>query len=89
MRKVRIPSRSLVAILSGITGMGADPLADIYPSALSPDARALFLRNFREGRMITRISLDRQVDDDDDWIEFEFGDPDAAISAFVAASKPT
>jgi hypothetical protein len=41
----------------------------------------------QQGRMITRIRVDADEDDSDDWITIEFGEPDPAISPFVVKPK--
>ena len=40
-----------------------------------------FLRNLQQGRLPVMIAVIKTDENDaDDWIEFEFGDPDPAIS---------
>lgn len=42
-----------------------------------------FDRILAEGRMIKNIRVEKCEDDDDDWIVFEFGEPDPALSQFI------
>jgi len=41
-----------------------------------------FRRALIAGRMIKAVVVDPAGDTDDDWVEFEFTEPDAAISPF-------
>jgi hypothetical protein len=40
-----------------------------------------------QGRMIEKINVEVDENDNDDWITFKFGDPDPSISPFVTHSK--
>jgi hypothetical protein len=40
-----------------------------------------------QGRMIEKINVEVDENDNDDWITFEFGNPDPSISPFVTHSK--
>ena len=41
-----------------------------------------FLLELRAGKMISKVSVESGGSNDDDWITFEFGSPDAAITLF-------
>ena len=43
-----------------------------------------FQRSLDSGQMIASVGVENAGDEDDDWLAFEFGPPDAAI----APSKP-
>ncbi len=43
----------------------------------------VFETQVREGRMLKAVQLERSEHDDDDWLVFEFGGPDAAVSPYV------
>ena len=79
IRTVRIPSRSLLALLSGQMSP-SEFLAPFQQDIGAPgQAHKLpnpFQRAVLEGRMINRVRVDPAVNENDDWITFEFGDPD-------------
>lgn len=83
--KLRIGSREFTEILAGVRTIqddgakyvGIRPIKDRRPNFFE----AAVLRHLQAGRLpktITVIGTDE--DDDDDWIELEFGDADPAIS---------
>ena len=42
-----------------------------------------FLRNLDEGRLITKIEVEKGTPaEDDDWLIFTFGEPDPAMSPY-------
>jgi len=79
---VRISSRALVELLAG--AMTSEEFMRIHRfDEVRPGFRANpFACFLEEGRMIRKISVDPSQTEDDDWIEFEFGDRDPAISDF-------
>lgn len=84
-RKIRISSRELMEILAGLRTLEDNGAKNIEASRRMPRqpnfAQTAFLRNLQEGRLPAAISVIKtDEDDDDDWIEFEFCDPDPAIS---------
>ena len=45
--------------------------------------RNTFLRNLDEGRLITKIEVEKGTPaEDDDWLIFTFGEPDPAVSRY-------
>lgn len=83
--KVRIGARELAEILAGRRSILDDGIK--FPERRTDKPRppnlvqAVFDRKLREGRLPRSITvLHTGEDDSDDWIEFEFGDPDPAIS---------
>lgn len=86
-RKIRISSRELVEILAGLRTLADNGAKNIEASRRMPrqpnPAQAAFLRNLQEGRLPTVISVIKADENgNDDWVEFEFGNPDPAISPF-------
>ncbi len=83
--KVRIGARELAEILAGRRSIRDDGIK--FPEHRTDDVgrpnlvQAMFERKLGEGRLPTSITvLHTGEDDSDDWIEFEFGDTDPAIS---------
>lgn len=83
--KVRIGARELAEILAGRRSIADDGIK--FPEHRTDKARQpnlvqiMFERKLREGRLPTLITvLHTDEDDSDDWIEFDFGDADPAIS---------
>lgn len=74
-KRIKISSRELMELLSG--RIGIEKFNNLHEWSNPFELR------LREGRLPKSISV-VQSDDDaaDDWIEFEFGDPDPAISPF-------
>lgn len=84
-RTLRISAREVMETLAGRRTL-ADGGAK-YPAAIPQDAdapaRQMVERQLREGRLPTRIEvIPGGTDEEDDLIEFTFGDPDPAISPF-------
>lgn len=84
-RTIRIGSREFTEILAGLRTIkddgakyvGIRPNKDRRPNLFE----AAVLGNLHEGRLPESIKVVKTgEDDDDDWIEIEFGDPDPAIS---------
>lgn len=86
--KVRISSRELVEVLAGrrtLADNGAKYVdrARVLGAGEPNRVQALFDRYLREGRLPDAIEVIKGADDEeDDWIEFDFSKPDAAISPF-------
>ena len=85
IRTVRVPSRSLLDLLSGqmMPSEFLAPFEDMGAPTQTKKIPNPFQRAVREGRMITRVRVDPAVNENDDWITFEFGDPDPLVSPFV------
>jgi hypothetical protein len=86
---VKISARSVLELLAGrITASEINEAHDWLPESgrgsgmLNPFERCL-----REGRLITRISVDTSEDEADDWLTIEFGESDPAISPFVVHNR--
>jgi hypothetical protein len=83
--KIRIGSRELIEILAGLRTLEDNGAKHIEASRSRPrqpnPVQTAFLRNLQLGRLPAAVTVIRtDEDDNDDWIEFEFGDPDPAIS---------
>ena len=83
--KLRISSREFTEILAGLRSIQEDgakyvgkrPSADRKPNMFE----AAVLRQLQAGRLPKTVTVVKTgEEDDDDWIEIEFGDPDPAIS---------
>jgi len=87
-RYMRISSRALHELLAGTVSceefmrkhrfVEEDGRPDINP----------FAGFLNEGRMISAIHVDASDEEDDDWLVFEFGERDAAISKFRSVKSP-
>jgi hypothetical protein len=83
--KIRISSRELMEILAGLRTLEDNGAKYIEASRKMPrrpnPAQIAFLHNLQEGRLPAAISVIKTGEDDgDDWVEFEFGSLDPAIS---------
>ena len=83
--KIRISSRELIEILAGLRTLGDNGAKFVAASRQLPQRsnapQQAFLHNLQQGRLPVSISVIKTGEDDnDDWVEFEFGDPDPAIS---------
>ncbi|WP_246304555.1 hypothetical protein [Ensifer sesbaniae] len=79
-RRIRISSRELTEVLAGLRTLG-DGATQFGEAAQSDSPQSAFLRNLTEGRLPVAVTVIKTDENhSDDWIEFEFGDPDPAIS---------
>lgn len=83
-RKIRLSARALLELLAGKISYeeflelhGFDPSE--VPSLLSGNP---FAYQFDRGKLIESISLHKSENEDDDYVDFEFGNPDPAVSPF-------
>ena len=87
----KISSRVLHELLAG--RISSDRFMELHgwdASQAGNGFRAnLFRRALESGRMIKTIRVEPGGDKDDDWLEFEFGAPDPAVSPFLAARSDT
>ena len=76
---LRISSRALLEHLAGIRD------SKEFAALHHFDRENPFLSRYSQGQLLTgmRIQTSDNPDDDDEWIVFEFGAPDPAISPFV------
>ena len=83
--KIQMSAREFVETLAGIRTLADNGAKNIEASRKMPPEhsrlQSVFLRQLKEGRLPSAITVIKtDSDDSDDWIEFEFGDPDPAIS---------
>lgn len=83
--KIRISSRELMEVLAGLRTLADNGAKNIAASRKTLGdvnrAQNAFLRNLNQGRLPVSVSVIRtDEDDNDDWVVFEFGDPDPSIS---------
>ncbi len=54
-----------------------------------PGGQTPFRRMLAQGRLIKNVRIEKSDDpeDDDDWLVFEFGEPDPAVMPFVARRR--
>jgi len=92
-RYMRISSRALHELLAG--EMTSDRFHQLHRFKTDGDKRNRanpFLAALLQGRMIADVWVERDEDEDDDWVVFEFGNKDPAISGFEVikdANPPT
>ncbi len=74
VKKIGISSRELLEALAGGRKLGGD---------YSPDLQETFQKVLEEGRLpVSAKVIPGEVNENDDWIEFEFGSPDPAVTDF-------
>ncbi|WP_203311303.1 hypothetical protein [Sphingomonas beigongshangi] len=85
--KIRIGSREFTEILAGLRTIRDDGAKHVRAEGTGggrPNVvEAVVLANLRQGRLPRSISVVQTDENDDDWIEIEFGDPDPAISPLL------
>jgi len=81
--EIKISSRMITEFLAGVLKFEQ---FDKEQKQRSNDNRNMikefFYNQFKQGRMIENISIEKCPYEDDDWIKFEYGISDAAISKF-------
>lgn len=86
---VKISARTVLELLAG--RISASEMNEAHGWCAKPEERSKILnpfeRRLQDGRMITRIRVEAAEDESDDWLTIEFGEPDPAISPFVAKPK--
>ena len=84
-KTIKISSRALLELLSG--QISSDSFLELHgwdaPVGKSAFATNSFKQALNSGRMIKTVHVEYGGNKDDDWLEFEFGAPDAAFSPFV------
>lgn len=81
---IKISSRGLLELLAGIIEKDDFMKSHQFvPTDDHPHNVNLFERKLREGRLINNIHVEKSEDQDDDWLVFEFGPPDPAISKYI------
>ncbi len=88
-KSIRISSRALLELLSGRKDFEEFQKDHSWFGASGKEQKTpnYFERKLREGRLFSNIYLEKSNEEDDDWITFEFGDPDPAIFNFIVSQK--
>lgn len=86
-KRIKISSRALLELLSGQTC--AENFFEIQHnfSANNTPENNLFRLRANEGCMFSKLWIEKNEQKDDDWIIFEFGDPDPAIAPFTMPNE--
>lgn len=84
-KTLKISSRVLHELLAG--RISSDRFMELHGWDASRPGNGfsgnLFKLTLESGRMIKTIRVEPGGDEDDDWLEFEFGAPDPAVSPFL------
>lgn len=80
---IKISARGLLELLAGRNEL-KQFLQDHgqAPTDTHPSNQNYFALRFNEGRLIDNVRVEKFADRDDDWIVFEFGNPDPAICRY-------
>ena len=85
-RMVKISARAVLELLAGRVDQ------TVFFNAHSFGQHNPFRRELEQGRLITKVVVEKSAvpEDDDDWLLFEFGEADAAVAPFkVPREKKT
>jgi hypothetical protein len=89
-RSLKISSRLLLELLAGKRSIGEVHKLQHWRFKADPQDNRSTLNQFErwldEGRLPVAITVERDPEGSDDWVEFEFGDPDPAVSPFKVPS---
>ena len=78
--KVKISARDLLALMAGRLDQ------ERFVKGYATGGANFFDLRLKRGELITSATVEHIPDEDDDWITFEFGEPDPAVAPF---SEPT
>jgi hypothetical protein len=78
--KIKISARDLLALMAGQLDQ------ERFVKGYSTGASNFFDLRLKRGELITSATVERRPDEDDDWVTFEFSEPDPAVARF---SEPT
>lgn len=82
--KIKISSRAILEILAGETTIQDFTEINFHPLVGNP-----FKAKLKEGRLISSVEIENTEDErDDEFIVFNFGEPDVAISDFKNPTVP-
>ena len=81
--EIKIPSRMLTELLAGVLKYEKFD-TDYTNDDLNQKnmIKMFFLRQIEKGQMIENISVEKSVEQDDDWLKFKFGASDSAITKY-------
>ena len=87
--KIKLSSRDLLNLLSG--SLNSEEFLKKHEwfscNRGNQQLTNLFKLRLEEGRLFSNVTIEKSSDKDDDWITFEFGDPDPAITKFKLPIK--
>jgi hypothetical protein len=87
-KQIKISSRALLELLAGEVPIETFFSDHGHFSVIDKDSKHnLFKLKSREGCLFTQIRIEKCKTEDDDWVVFEFGDPDPATSLFHISQK--
>jgi hypothetical protein len=88
-KTIRISSRALLDLLSGRTDYEKFQKDHNWfcPPGYEQKLPNYFERKLKEGRLFSNVYIEKSDNEDDDWITFEFGEPDPAVFQFVVPKK--
>jgi hypothetical protein len=81
--KVKLPARALLELLAGRVSQEDFFKAHLIEIGQTPHHMNPFRDAINGGRLISKISIEKDSDADDDWITIELRGPDPAVSPFV------
>jgi hypothetical protein len=81
-RRVKISARALLGLLAGTVSQADFFKAHGFIESTRNTINA-FQRAVKSGRLISNVSIEAGGFADDDWIIFEFGEPDPAVLPFA------
>jgi hypothetical protein len=80
--KISISSRVLVRLLAGELSYEEFDRDHMNPSDNRNIVKDFFIQQRMQGKMLENVVVEKCPEKDDDWINFEFGYADAAISKY-------
>jgi hypothetical protein len=82
-KQIKISARDLLELLAGKLRQ------DAFEALPFMARQNPFLNKLSNGQLITAMRIEKdETDSDDDWVVFEFGNPDPAVSPFRVTSVP-
>ena len=90
-RSLKMSSRLLAELLAGKRSIEEVHKLQRWRFKVDPQDNRATLNQFErwldEGRLPISIKVEPDPDGTDDWVEFEFGEPDPAVSPFRVREK--
>jgi len=83
-RRIKLSAITILQLLAGELDYATFASAHGFDQRL----RNPFVRALKEGRVIGHCVVEKSPDEDDDWIAFEFSEPDPAIAPFRSVAEP-
>jgi len=76
--KIRMSARELLELMAG----RLDQKQFVREHGIG--GSNFFDHKLKRGELIVKTSIERRPEEDDDWIVFEFGEPDVAVAPFTS-----